>query len=533
MLASLLLATALMLKPAAPSVQLGQRGIDRWAADTYKTVELDKHYNPFPKQQLFHQDPHKYRLFGGAAGPGKSLSIIMELLMSAYEHEDGKEVTVLALRRTVPQLRKSLIPRFREKVPKELYKSFSQQSGICTLLNNATFQFGSMQFDQDVWNYQGGQNKRVGWDELTQFSYYQWSTLSAWNRCPIAPAGMDGATNPVGPGAQWVRNMFILGKPAPGMEADTYDKSEYGFIPALISDNPIYMNDPAYLATLKKLPKRMREALLSGRWDVAIGAFYDIWDPAVNTMPASEFSRETFWPVWLGIDWGFEHEAAIYWFTTAPNGKTYIYRELVINRTGPKALAERIIELSIGPDGNSEKPLEIHLSFDTFQKRTDDEPIATQMAEVFKKAGWPWPEPATRDKVGRELLFYEMLQTQNLVIIEPDGDTEQQDLGCPRLIEIIPTAPRDEKKIEQIADFLGNDPLDGAGYGLYGHIKRVHIPLAHRVAAKMQQKDKLLADAGLAPLTLTDRYRELLNVTAKERKNTIVKVPKRWRPGSR
>jgi hypothetical protein len=114
--------------------------------------------------------------------------------------------------------------------------------------------------------------------------------------------------------------------------------------------------------------------------------------------------------VWLGIDWGFEHDAAIYWFTTSPAGKTYIYRELVINHTGPKALAERIVELSIGPDGKPEKPLEIHLSFDTFAKRTDADPIANQMAEVFKKAGWPWPTEATRDKVGREQLMYEMLK---------------------------------------------------------------------------------------------------------------------------
>lgn len=38
---------------------------------------------------------------------------------------------------------------------------------------------------------------------------------------------------------------------------------------------------------------------------------------------------------------------------------------------------------------------------------------------------------------------------------------------CNRLIEAIGTAPRDQKKVEQIASYLGDDPLQGAGYGVY------------------------------------------------------------------
>ncbi len=38
---------------------------------------------------------------------------------------------------------------------------------------------------------------------------------------------------------------------------------------------------------------------------------------------------------------------------------------------------------------------------------------------------------------------------------------------CPRLIECIGTAPRDDKRKEMIASYLGDDPLQGAGYGVY------------------------------------------------------------------
>jgi hypothetical protein len=47
--------------------------------------------------------------------------------------------------------------------------------------------------------------------------------------------------------------------------------------------------------------------------------------------------------------------------------------------------------------------------------------------------------------------------------LEPGGVTSEE---CPKLIECLGSAPRDEDKIEQIAEFPGDDPLQGAGYGL-------------------------------------------------------------------
>ena len=36
-------------------------------------------YTPFPRQQEFHRSPAKYRLFGGAAGPGKSKALLIDV----------------------------------------------------------------------------------------------------------------------------------------------------------------------------------------------------------------------------------------------------------------------------------------------------------------------------------------------------------------------------------------------------------------------------------------------------------------------
>ena len=40
-------------------------------------------YAPFAKQCDFHKSPAKYRLFGGAAGPGKSMALLMEAVRAS------------------------------------------------------------------------------------------------------------------------------------------------------------------------------------------------------------------------------------------------------------------------------------------------------------------------------------------------------------------------------------------------------------------------------------------------------------------
>ncbi len=95
-------------------------GLERFAND-----EVDLGYEPFPKQREFHASPAKYRLFGGAAGPGKSKALLMEAILQAHEHAGAN---TLLLRRTFPELEQSLLLYFRRDVPRELYKSFKNRS---------------------------------------------------------------------------------------------------------------------------------------------------------------------------------------------------------------------------------------------------------------------------------------------------------------------------------------------------------------------------------------------------------------------
>src|ERR1700676_888521 len=87
------------------------------AVDAAKHVHtIDDFYKPFPRQREFHDSTAKYRLFGGAAGPGKTKALLYEAILQAHKHPG---VDTLLLRRTFAELEASLLTYFRRDVPRE------------------------------------------------------------------------------------------------------------------------------------------------------------------------------------------------------------------------------------------------------------------------------------------------------------------------------------------------------------------------------------------------------------------------------
>ena len=235
-------------------------------------------YAPFAKQCDFHKSPAKYRLFGGAAGPGKSMALLMEAVVQA---NDNMGSNTLLLRRTFPELEQSLLLYFRKEIPRELYSSFNDSKHVVTWLNGSTTRFGYCAAENDVYQYQGAEFLFIGIDELTLFTLRQWQFLTSRNRCPIAKTfpNMAGATNPGNIGHAWVKSLWIDKQPAAGMEnPECYDPADYDFISARVHDNPIYAADQNYLKTLAALPSHLRRAFLDGDWEVFAGQYFDDFD---------------------------------------------------------------------------------------------------------------------------------------------------------------------------------------------------------------------------------------------------------------
>ena len=236
--------------------------------DALEKLKIALGYHPFPKQREFHASPAKYRLFGGAAGPGKSKALLMEAILQAHENPGAN---TLLLRRTFPELEQSLLLYFRRDVPRELYRVFNESKHVVTWRNGSTTRFGYSQSENDIYQYQGAEFLFIGIDELTLFTLRQWQFLTSRNRCPVRGAfpNMAGATNPGNIGHAWVKSLWIDRQPgARHGRPREYDAGDYAFISARVWDNPIYANDATYLKSLQRCP-----IFTGARFSTATGTF--------------------------------------------------------------------------------------------------------------------------------------------------------------------------------------------------------------------------------------------------------------------
>jgi len=448
--------------------------------DVAKALEIP--YQPFPRQQEFHRNPKKYRLFGGAAGPGKSVAILFEAVQQALEHDAGTGINTLLMRRTFPELEKSLLRYFREKVPRSLYSTFNESKHQVTWINGAITDFGFSQSEKDIYQYQGAEYLFIGVDELTQFTMGQWSFLTSRNRCPVLGTFpcMAGATNPGGIGHAWVKALWVDHKPAPGMdEPDKYDASEYAFISALLDDNPVYATDAAYRKTLDALPGQLRRAYLLGDWSIFAGQYFDIFDKRIHLLDAQEIKVEPWWPKWGSLDWGFAHPACFH-LHTQDGPKTITYRELFGSGKGEHKLGEEIAQLCAG-----EKLSAMYLSPDAFAKRTDERTVAEQLDEVFEAYGLPSCSRADNDRIGGARLCHGMLLNSLAVV----------STACPHLIEQIPLMIHDPDNLEDVLKVdagegnIGDDAYDSWRYGLKSHMNPAETPFPLVLRQRLQPID--------------------------------------------
>lgn len=441
-------------------------------------------YEPFARQRQFHESLAKYRLFGGAAGPGKTKALLAEAMKQA-KHVAGSDT--LLLRRTYPELESSLLAYFRRDLRRDEYRNYNEAKHVVTWHNGSTTRFGYCRNENDVYQYQGAEFLFIGIDELTHFTLKQWQFLTSRNRCPVEfyTAGpnvgkrvfpcMAGATNPGNIGHAWVKALWVDNVAPAGFERpELYDANDYKFVRARIEDNPIYANDVNYKKTLAALPDRLRRAFLEGDWSVLDGQYFDLFERGRHTARAEALRLEEWAPRWISIDWGFRHPSAVYWHCACADASAVIsnqlsvisqresgrddkarrivtYREFVQNELSPRMLGQAIAERT-----GRERIREIYLSPDAFARRTSEASIAEQLGDVLEQNGLPRPVPATDDRIGGWQLMYQLLERDAWMIAE----------NCPRLIECLPLLVRDDRRVEDVRKMEGDDPADAARYGL-------------------------------------------------------------------
>ena len=289
--------------------------------------------------------PEYEALYGGAAGGGKSDALVIEALRQVHI----PQYKALIIRKTYPQLteliEKSLL-YYRLAFPKAKYNASSH---TWTFPSGAKIVFGAMQHSKDKFNYQGKAYDFIAFDELTHFSWDEYSYLFSRNRpnCPNTRVYMRATANPGGIGHGWVKERFIT--PAPPMKTiweevkiafpdgrEEKRKQSRIFVSSTVFDNEILMrNDPDYVARLAALPDAEKRALLYGDWDSFSGQVFMEWrnnpvgyEMRKNTHVISGFRVPDSWKIYRGFDFGYSKPFSVGWYAVDHDGRLYRIREL-------------------------------------------------------------------------------------------------------------------------------------------------------------------------------------------------------------
>lgn len=299
-------------------------------------------WQPQPRQGIFMSRGEYEALYGGAAGGGKSDAIIIEALRQVHI----PHYKALILRKTFPQLAE-LIDKSLNYYPRAFPKAkYNASSHTWTFPSGAKIIFGAMQHTKDRTKYQGQAYDFIAFDELTHFTFEEYSYLFSRNR-PNGPGTrvyIRATANPGGVGHGWVKERFITAAPpmtpiseeiswrTPDGSIQTRSQSRI-FVPSSVFDNKALMdNDPDYVRRLASMPEAERNALLYGDWDTFSGQVFTEWrnapnDDRTNTHVIDAFRIPGHWTVWCGMDWGYARPFAVGWFAVDEERRMYHIRE--------------------------------------------------------------------------------------------------------------------------------------------------------------------------------------------------------------
>ncbi|MBR2342712.1 MAG: phage terminase large subunit [Clostridia bacterium] len=296
------------------------------------------HLTVTKKQKQFIDATESEVLFGGAAGGGKSYGQIVDALLFALKYPRSKQ---LVLRRTFAELDKSLIRSVLSLYPREIF-SFNSSSHSGKFKNGSCIDFGYCAAENDVYQYQSAEYDVVRFDELTHFTEAQYVYLISRVRGANGyPKQIKSSTNPGGVGHSWVKSRFV--DPAErGVGFVGGDGMRRIFIPSLLSDNGfLKRGDPDYEKRLLALPEREKKALLYGDWNIFEGQYFTEFSRERHVIPPFEIPPS--WRKYRTLDYGLDR-LAVLWIAVAPDGTSYVYRELCESNLSISAAARAIGE---------------------------------------------------------------------------------------------------------------------------------------------------------------------------------------------
>ena len=283
--------------------------------------------SPNPKQRLALTEKHRYVGYGGARGGGKSWFVRWKAVLLCLNYPGIK---ILITRKTYRELLNNHIAPLLGLLAG--VAKYNKSDKCFQFSNGSTIWFGYCANDTDLGQYQGAEYDIWFADEAGQFPEEWLITIDACVRGANSfPKRTYYTLNPGGPSHGYFKRLFIDRR----FEENEYPE-DYAFIQALVTDNqPLLAQQPGYLRSLEKLPPKLREAWLYGRWDVYEGQFFeefadrpDHYEDRQWTHVIAPFEIPDSWKLYRSFDWGYNKPFSCGWWAVDQDGVAYRILEL-------------------------------------------------------------------------------------------------------------------------------------------------------------------------------------------------------------
>ena len=474
---------------------------------------------PISKQQAaFLSCPADEIFYGGSRGGGKTDAALGKFALKAGKYDKG--AIGIFFRSSREDLREAIARSSDIYGP--MGAKYADRQWIFP--SGARLRFEYLENVKDARNYQGHSYTDLFFEELTNWPNPEPINLlrATLRSASGIPVQFHATGNPGGPGHQWVKARYI--DPAPAGNQIIWEdyqnpfskervRTSRVFIPAKLSDNPVLMSDPSYVARLYQSGSaELVRAWLHGDWTIVDGAFFDCWDPDKHIIRPFEIPDN--WMRFRSCDWGSAKPFSVGWWAVCPDlhtlpdgsviprGAVIRYREwygaakdqsgATKPDTGLKLTAEEVAQGIKERDGG-----------DTIRYGVIDPAAFSQDGgpSIVERMRINWRR-ADNKRVGRRGAMGDWDQMRARMIGEDLGDPHGQRpmvyifSTCTDFIRTVPTLQHDKSRPEDLDTTAEDHAADEARYGL---MSRPYVP-----HTEVDKTNPIIEIDGLSTMTMND-----------------------------
>lgn len=437
-------------------------------------------------------------LGGGAAGPGKSLTLLWDPIVTQAVIEHARafggslldelpewladlcrrhpirpgesEGHALHLRRSMPQLLENIDRSLRMFKKFDEGAEYSRERHSWTFSSGYKFTFGHCREKDSHQDYLSKQYTHLGFDEGYQFEDYQYEELDARVRSADPVLSLLLRTRVMSnPAPGWLKDRFVTPEPKgqvvfrikvldPKTGEVNYRTRQ--FLPATLDDNPDKEFVRQYKIRLLSKPSHMRARYLYGDWDSVEGGYFeDDYNPQVHIIEPFKIPRD--WPKFRSMDWGYKAPGTIGWFALDRDENLYQFYEFNFRlmKDEEAALRVREIEQRFGFWNKRENKSRLTGPADTqlWEERGDS---GKSKAAVFSEKGIYWRQAdkasiaRNAERITERLRDYDKDKPPGLMIFRDCRKTAEM-LASIKVDENDSTVPDKKSSLKHWFDMLG------------------------------------------------------------------------------